>query len=335
MRTALLVLPIVLIGCSPSRQAAVSNDGRLASTAESGTSVAGRGKVAPAGGDVAWSPDGQTLAIATKDGTVLWPKGGTIPKMSGPYAWSTDGTQLAGTDEQKVSVRNLQNGETREIQLDTGGIPDGLGWTSEGWPFAWHGGVLSVEGGAKIDRKEATIYDAVPGANGEIAWLESSFGSAKNFNAARLLPLNLCRWTPSSGAISMTPVGVFGTLLTPTSPRRLSLPMTYALAPGGRSVAVGGIVVEAGTRTIDRLRILADKQMTKTEEAEAERLLAASQAKAVVVQIVPSGPSTTLWSAPIVLKGTERGIEDLAWSPNGKWLAIARRDGTVRVAAGD
>jgi len=335
MRTVILILPLVLVGCKPGRQAAVSNDGRVASTAESGTSVTGRGKIAGAGGDLAWSPDGQTLAIGTKDGTTLWPKGGTIPKMGGPFAWSSDGTQLAGVDEQKVVVRNLASGETREADINLGAIPDGLGWTSEGWPFAWHGAALSIERGEKIDRKGATIEDAVAGSNGEIAWLEGSFGSAKSFSAARLLPLNLCRWIPSSGVIVTTQIGTFGTLLTPASPRRLSLPTTYALAPGGASAAVGGVVVEAGTRTIDRLRVLANKQTSKADEAEMERLLAASQAKAVVVKIEPGGPTTTLWTTPIVLKGEERGIEDLAWSPNGKWLAIARRDGTVRVAAGD
>lgn len=334
MRYVFLILPLAIVGCSPSRQAAVSNDGRLVSTAESGTSVAGRGKVGPAGGDVAWSPDGQTLAISTKEGTTLWPKGGTIPKMSGPYAWSPDGSSIAGLDERKVLVKNLTNGETREAELEFGSIANGVGWTSEGWPFAWHGNTLAIERGEKIDRRGATIHDAVPGPSGEIVWVESTFGSAKKFSTARLVPLNLCRWSPSTGAIITTNLGPFGTLLSPASPRRLSLPTAFAVAPGGGSVAIGGIVVEAGTRTINRLRVLADKQMNKAEDDEFDRLLLSTRAKSVVVKIAVGGPSTTLWGSPIVLKGRERGIEDLAWSPNGKWLAIARKDGTVRLAAG-
>ncbi|RYG22864.1 hypothetical protein EON82_15840, partial [bacterium] len=291
MKYALVLLPIVLVGCKQGRQAAVSNDGRVASTVDSGTSVAGRGKIAGGGGDVVWSPDGQTLAVSTKDGTAFWPKGETIPDLIGPYAWSADGASLAGIDKDKVVVKNLQSGETREANLDTGAIPDGLGWTSEGWTFGWHEGDLAVEGGKRIERKGVTIQDAVSVESGDVAWIEAVTGPAKSFRSAMLQPLRLCRWTPSSGAVTSKSLGPLGTLLSPNSPRRISLPLQFALAPGASSVAVAGVVVEAGARTVERLKVLAEKKTTQAEEKEIERLLAASRAKTVVVRIDATGPT--------------------------------------------
>ena len=85
-------------------------------------------------------------------------------------------------------------------------------------------------------------------------------------------------------------------------------------------------------RALARLKALADRpNATPAETKETNALLKAARLTSVVVLVSPDGHSQTLWSA--LTDDKDGGPTDLAWSPDGAWLAIARRDGTVRLAA--
>ncbi len=337
MRRLLFLAPLLLVGCRASRQAAVSSDGRVASTVEGGTFVAGRGKVAEGGSSLAWSPDGQTLAVATDEGALLWPKGERVAGLQGPLAWSPDGSALAGTRNGHTEVSNLGTGGSRDPDLRFVNEPDALRWTPDGRVFGHQGGLIRLEGGASLDRKTARIQDAVAIPGGEIAWIETDYKEAKSISAALASPVRVGRWNPADGAASASTRGMVGSLLGPASSRRLSFPLHLALAPDGVRFAAGGFVLEAGARTVARLKDLIDKKgPSKAEDAEMDRILKTARTRAVVVRFDGTGPGTTVWSAPVqMVMGEERGIEDLEWSPDGRWLAIARKDGTVRVAMGE
>ncbi len=330
MRRVLFLIPLVLCGCRPGRQAAVSSDGRVASTVANGTFISGRGKVAEGGEDVTWSPDGQTLAIAADGGVAFWPKGDKIPGLGRPFAWSPFGDQIAATSDSGVRIKNLLTGETRSAVF--AGKPTVLRWTVDGRLLGMEHSLLQLDGGAKLDRESKSIFDATPTADGTVTWLETD---DYEHQKGRLLdaPMRLGHWNPADGAVTVTNLPNAGSLFGLSSTRKLYVPVNFALSPDGNEIAAAAFQVETGTRGITRLKELANKtaELTKAENAVAETILKAARISDIVVRLSPSGQADTLWSSPV--ENREWETIDLSWSPDGKWLAIARKDGTVRVAA--
>jgi len=328
MRRVLFLIPLVVCGCRAGRQGAVSSDGRVASTIDSGTFISGRGKVAEGGEEVAWSPDGQTLAIAADGGLAFWPKGEKIPGLGKPFAWSPFGDQIAATTDSGVRIKNLLTGESRSA--DFTGKPNALRWTADGHLLAVEEGLLQLEGVSKLDREKKTILDATPAADGTVTWLETDMTDHKK----PLLdsPMRLGHWNPVDGAVTVSNLPDASRLFGLASPRKMYVPIDFALAPDGTRIAAAAFQVETSARSITRLKALATKaNVTKAESAEAETILKAARISDMVVRLTPSGQADTLWSSPILNREWEQ--TDLSWSPDGKWLAIARKDGTVRVAA--
>ena len=329
MRRALALLPLLLFGCKPSRLAAVSNDGRVASTVVSGTSIAGRGRVAEGGIALAWSPDGQTLAIAAKDGVLFWPKGNRLAGLTAPLAWSPTGDRLAGMGEKGVEVRDLASG-ARTLGAP-GTMPERLRWTANGRVLVVQAHSLDIEGKI-VQRSAGTILDAMPRADGSVGWLES--GPTKTPTGILTAPLLHGRWDLATGGVTVTKIATMSTLLGVASARRLTIPTRFALSPDGDRYAVAGIFVEAGTRSLDRMRALTDKaKPTPVERNELARLSKAARKRSFVVRFSAVGVRTTVWNETIASE--EDGPTDLAWSPDGRWLAVARNSGTVRIAAGE
>lgn len=330
MRRALFLIPLVVCGCRPGRQAAVSSDGRVASTIESGTFIAGRGKVAEGGQDVAWSPDGQTLAISAEGGLLLWPKGEKFAGLSSPFAWSPFGDQIAATAESGVRVKNILTGELKPTSFT--GKPHALHWTQDGRLFAIDAERLQIDGGAALERKDKMIFDAVPIADGTITWLETDDidrPSARLLTAA----IRLGHWNPTDGAVTVSNLPDAGRLFGSPSPRKIFVPSDFSLSPDGSQFAAAGFQIETSARGITRLRALAEKvtNLTKAENTEADTILKGARISDLVVKVSTSGQTDTLWTS--LVEKDKLGPTDLAWSPDGKWLAIARKDGTVRIAA--
>jgi len=321
---------LILCGCRAGRQAAVSSDGRVASTFENGTFIAGRGKVAEGGADVAWSPDGQTLAISAKDGVLFWPKGDKLSGLRSPFAWSPFGDQIAGTTDEGVRVKNVLTGETRSTTFAE--KPEALRWTVDGHLFGVDRQVLQIDGGAKLERPGKDVFDATPVADGTITWIESeSFGK----QAGRQIgaPLRLGHWNPADGAVTVSSLPDTSRLFGLPSPRKMFVPVHFSLAPDGNRFAAAGLQIETSARSVTRLRQLAAKtiELTKAENAEADTLLKTARLSEIVVRVSVAGQTDTLWISPV--DKVNLSPTDLSWSPDGKWLAIARKDGTVRVAA--
>gem|GEM_PF-3838084 len=336
MRRALPLVPLVLlgvpfgvVGCKPGRQASVSSVGGVASTVEGGTFVAGQGRVAEGGDDVAWSPDGSTLAISTRSGVVFWPKGDPVPKMHGPLAWSPFGDRLAGKLGEVVVVHDLASGATKPTTL--GASPEGLCWTPDGRLIGIGPRQIEVDGGLRMEFKEAECADAVATADGKVTYLARN-GTSRKASDRLTESLSLGQWDPTTGTTSGGAAGKTNEIFGTPSPRRLDVPLRLALAPDGRRYAAACLRIEAGTRALVRLKALADRPTaTPAETKEINALLKGARLTSVVVLVSADGHGQTLWSA--LADDKDGGPTDLAWSPDGAWLAIARRDGTVRLAA--
>lgn len=328
MKRVLVLLPLLLAGCRPGRQAAVSNDGRVASTTDAGTFVAGRGRVTEGGSDLAWSPDGSALAVATKEGVTLWPKGGSIERLAPPIAWSPYGDAIAGTADGKVRIRNLLTSETREAALD--GTPQSLRWVAGERLLSVEPNRLQVEGAPPVSLPNGTILDAVATIGG-IVYLQS-VGKPERLSDLATSSLRLGRWQPGSDALNVAPVAKADDLFGGASPRRVAVPLAFALAPDGTHFAAAGVRLESTPRAIARLKALADApKPTKAQQSEVQALLKAVRTTHVVLRVDSAGHAETIWTSPAT-EGDWR--TDLTWSPDGAWLAIARKDGTVRIAAG-
>lgn len=347
----LLALTLALPLPSPAfdRQASVSSDGRVASTTSGGTYIAGKGRVAEGGNAVAWSPDGQTLAISIRrrtlredgapydrDDVVFWPSGPHLDHPYGlqrPLAWSPNGDRITGSQAGVTGVFSMPDGKAVR---STGPRPSLLRWTSDGRLLAISGSAIYLDDKPVVQREKTVLIDAVPTPTG-IVWLESDaprvVAAGESPKLSDKSPIRIGQWNAADGAVSIVDKGAFGTLLSPSSDRRLSYPTVYELAPDGLHGAVAGVVLEGGARSIARLRVLMAKASpTPVESAEFARLLRTLRKKCVVTRADAAGGRDSLWSS--LMTTMDEGVTDLAWSPDGKWLAIARKDGTVRVAAG-
>lgn len=301
----------------------------MASTYDNGTFIAGRGKVAEGGQDVAWSPDGQTLAISTGDDLVLWPKEEKVTGLRSPLAWSPFGDQIAGTTDAGVRVKNLLTGETRTTSFAK--PVHALRWTTDGHLVGVDAEQVQIDGGATLDRKDKMVFDAVPIADGTITWLESD-DIGKLSGRMLTAPMRIGHWNPVDGAVTVSNLPDAGRLFGTPSPRKIFVPSEFSLSPDGTLFAAAGFQIESSARNITRLHALAEKvkALTKAENAEADTILKGSRISDLVVKVNASGQSDTLWTSPV--EKAQLGPTDLAWSPDGKWLAIARKDGTVRVS---
>lgn len=330
MRHAFLLLPLlVLAGCQVGRQGTVSDDGRVASVVDGGTFVAGRGKIAEGGDDAAWSPNGQTLAIGTSKGALLWPEGRRVPGLGRPLAWSPLGDSLAGmeADSNKVKVYDVTNSTAREVEIS--GPLSAIRWMADGRILGVGDHNLQIESGATLKRADSDVLDAMPIGNGDVSLLEVS--NVDSISNAIRKPIRWRTWSSTSGTVTGSTDLIAGELLGPSSTRRISFPFSFALAPNGKRFAVGGVRIESSPRAIARLLELGKaRSLSAAQNKELDELLGNARKTSIVVRIDEGGASTPLWSSPLG-KTIER--IDLSWSPNGKWLAIAREDGTVRVAA--
>ena len=340
------------------RHAAVSSNGRVASTTPSGTYVSGQGRVAMGGDGVEWSPDGQTLAISVKrlrtvigpkgetfvygdDDVVFWPSGPQLQhpyRLQRPLAWSPRGDRLAGRQADVTGVFSMPDGKAL---WSLGPRPSVLHWAEDGRLLEVAGSQIYLDKEVTaprrpvVERKGMTIIDAVPTSTGA-TWLETDArtgGPDERPFLSETAPVRIGRWNAADGSISTVAHRSLGSFLAPSSTRRMAIPMLLRLGPDGLHGAVAGIVVEGGPRSIARLRLLMGKATpTVAEAAELPRLMGTVRKRCVVARADAGGGYDALWTDPIV--SIEDGPIDLAFSPDGKWLAIARRNGTVRVAMG-
>jgi Tol biopolymer transport system component len=106
-----------------------------------------------ASAEIAWSPDGKTVAFFGKDGTVrsIPAAGGTSRVLSKSkvirddvvfflaLSWSPDGARLAYTDLKQVLVIPASGGEPEVVQPGFDGVITQLDWSPDGQTFAFTG----------------------------------------------------------------------------------------------------------------------------------------------------------------------------------------------------
>ena len=326
MRRFPILALLVLAGCKPGRQAAVTNDGLVASTVDGRTSVAGRGRVATGGEALAFSPDGKRLAIAAQDGAVIWPDGERLAGMGGPLAFSPDGGALAGSVGERILVWDVTSGRTRPTTIR--GLPTGLRWTQDGRPFGFGGRELQMDGQASITTRRESVIDAAAMDDGEVAFIA---WDALPDSPSDVLHRTIVRgrWDPKTGSVSTERAMRVPDLFGSTSSGRLDVPLRLALAPDGLAFVAAGVRVEASPANLRRMEALTDRaNPTPAEQREMNARLKAARLTNAVVRIDGRGRSTTLWNAP---GDGEHTVTDVEFSPDGRWLAIALPDRTVRI----
>ncbi len=327
MRRSLILLPLLLVGCKAGRQAAVSNDGRVASTAEGGTYVAGVGRVGPSAQALAWSPDGSTLAYTTRGQVRLWPGARRIVGLGSPMAWSPDGRALAAVRGSRVVVRDLGTGRERATTLQ--GDIKGLRWAAGVGLVGLGTRSLAIDGGPTANLGTSRPLDVVAGPDGRLTFI--AFNEDPK-TLADLPGLTLLRgeWTPG-GAVKTVLISRLDALLPTERPDQRDVPLGFRLSSGGGTVAVDALRIEAAPSRLERLETILRKGETMSmDDREAKSILDAARLSSSVVGINAAGRTRTLWKGSSL---HESGPTDLAWSPDGRWLAVARNAGTVRVRA--
>jgi WD40 repeat protein len=298
---------------------------------------------------VAFSPDGKMLAVAGFDGAakLLDTVSGelkrtlTHPNQVRSVAFAPDGKRLAtACDDKLIRIFNVADGKASATCTDHGERINNLAFSSDSKLL------LSSESdhGAKL-------WDAATGVekkqfNQEGVWVDSvAFAGdgrwivwGDNHGTLRI-------WSVESGALRArikNNVGVRQIAVSPTAR------LVAAVGHFGRDVHVFDLNLEQPTgKEMDRIRALLVKLDDNSYEvreaasqemqqigfvAEAELQRAAKESKSVEVRIRARRVRGEILSTP---KGKLRGhtdeVEAAAFSPDGKTLATAGKDGTVRL----
>ncbi|WP_410641733.1 NB-ARC domain-containing protein [Amycolatopsis sp. lyj-346] len=275
--------------------------------------------------DVAWSPDGALIAAAGDDGAVrVWEPlsgrllltlhGGTegVEKLG----WSPGGTFLAAGSRDGV-LRVWDTTERQEVAVLTGhtGPVGALAWSPDGRRLASAG-----EDGT------ARIWEPGTGRSSAVLPLFNRRLRADSWNWRRQVA-----WSPDGRRLAVTTSGRTAVIWDPatggTRPLTATFGMqTIAWSPDGRRVAASN---DAKSRVFDA----ADGKLLMT--------LAAAGKPGVVNSTVwsPDGTrlatggddgSVRLWDATtgkmIASQAHRAWCHDLAWSPDGRWLAYVYSD---------
>jgi WD40 repeat protein len=267
--------------------------------------------------DVAWSPDGTSLAIAGGEGAVVVvDQVATAPKARSvgehgmgviAVAWQPGGNLFASTGQDSAVV--LWDASTGNVAAR---IRPGTSWTEQ-IAFAPDGKLLATATGKTLALWDAAgqkvhAFEPFPGTIAAISWDRSG----RDLAAA------------STGGVTVHRIEQF-------SARKYAWAaacLTAAFSPNGKVLASG---MQDGTVHFWWLNTGKDSQMrgyptkvTLTDWSANSRYLATAAGPEVVVwDFGGKGPEG---SAPLELSGHTDRISHLAFQPDGPWLLSAGRD---------
>lgn len=278
---------------------------------------------------VAWSPDGKTLASASRDETIiLWnaESGERLRTLKGhtswldSVAWSPDGKRLAsGSHDHTIIVWDAVTGEIqRTLQGHTHNVTN-VSWSPDGKRLA-------------SGSNDNTIIIWYPESGARLRTLEGHRESVTNVS-----------WSPDG---SMLASGGFdwsiilwdvksGARLRTLSENVHSIVSCVAWSPDGKTLASGSddviafnSIVLLDAQSGDILQVLEGHKDFISSVAwspDGKRLASGSEDDTIIVWDADYG--TRLQT----LKGHTAGVESVAWSPDGKRLASGSSDCTVRL----
>ena len=313
---------------------------------------------------LAWSPDGTTLASGSYDNTIiLWAadSGAKLRTLEGhtndvnSVAWSSDGTTLAsGSDDGTIILWKADSGaKLRTLEGHTGWV-ESVAWSPDGTTLAsgdWNGTIIlwDADSGEKLRTLEGHTGDvssvawspdgttlASGSADGRIILWDSEVGTQRRIFRPNTGWVIALAWSPDGKTLVSACEGGTYMLWNTESGERLrkregysDWPSFAAWSPDGKLLAWDGddgIVlwsVDSGTQ----VRTLEGHTSAQSVAWSLDgNVLASGTGVMVILWDVNSGSTLrTLEGHSAFL------IDSIALSPDGKTLASAGRDGTVRL----
>lgn len=274
---------------------------------------------------IAWSPDGQVLALAGSQGVWLyWPSESwrqpSLLKSASTLesvAWSSDGHWLAaGGDDGTVQVWEVTS-RTRKSVLE--------GHRDIVWSVAWSPDSKQLASGSYDGTVH--VWDIVEGAKGTPA-----------FSASLATGISSASWSPDgtwlatgtfAGMVSVWDMKTGAQIAIFARPKGIG---SVAWSPDGIRLAVGNFdgtlaiyeMREGGIRHIVNLSAH-EKEITSMMWSSDGHWLASSGGDGVRVWRLWGVPKLNYWQPQLGY------VRSVAWSPNGEQLASVSDDGVIRV----
>jgi WD40 repeat protein len=296
------------------------------------------------GGSAAWSPDGKWIALPGKAGPKLRnvrtgavrqlhaPAFQGFPERAGPLDWAPDGTAIRYATS--LPGEGRQGDWLTEVPLDGSAVrQQALGvrafdtdWAPSGWPFAFTTGTYAYdfEKGPIGPKPALLVVDRFGGEPRPVTQIVHNISEAE-IQEVQFSPdgerIVFCRYQGRHAAIwSVRPDG--------TDARRLWGGLTYCQdlnwSPGGRQLAL--VAVRAGS-LVPRPYVLSANGGPRRRIGNWDpldgpvwspngRWLTFSTYGGEIRRIHPDGSGEQA-----IATFTERKIENLLWSPDGRHLA--------------
>ncbi|MFE2429610.1 NACHT and WD repeat domain-containing protein [Streptomyces sp. NPDC059373] len=278
---------------------------------------------------VAWSPDGDSLAAASDDGTVrIWGPGLDADPVSvtggGEWmlclAWSPDGRRLA-CGSRDDTLRVWDTGTWAEVavlhhMVPAGDRAEGIGgvaWSPDGSRIA------SVGGDCALRLWDAGTYTEVAVLRGHerMAWSVTWSPDGKKVASAGQ-DRTVRVWDPATGATLSVLTGHQGTV------------ESVRWSPDGRRLASASDdrmvrIWDTGTWTVAQALQSMDVLNCLAWSPDGKRLAAGDEVRTARIWDI-DGAGGQIW-----LTGHTDLLYSIAWSPNGRSLATGSRDRTVAI----
>lgn len=284
--------------------------------------------------DLEWSPDSTKIATTSMDAVIWNASTGSevlrIGGISGPIAWSSDGSQVAGA--------SFQDGSVRIYDATSGTVIRTIG-TSRAWPsnLVWNGDQLAGATLGSIGLK-VDIWRISDGALIQTIPVGGSITTAG-------VPLD---WSPDGQQIVTAPLGGLGKTWNVSSGQvQTTLGYhtgditTLEFNAASTQLLSGAVSAYQGVSVLNWMDLNTGNKLGSLEVGSYTRGLSAkwletSGRLAAVFEDYGMGSNFKLHSWDILTKtvlstATLPFLPETAWSPDGKWLAVSADNSSIKI----